>query len=733
MPEINNSSQFESLTATSDGVNVMPTIQATSHFFAEGNGYSQVVGKAFGPLSETQFRVTSAVTVSSQIYTICQGQVFVQPQSSNASKVNVILRPFKQPHQGISIKYFIYRGLNKTDFIEGTNVAAKGTNQFIDFIWAEFDKFYEDDTDPIPAFKGSFIGYPENIPNQPATDLIDKYLFKVNEVDPANGEEDPNFAFELPMIPRGISMGTVTGEVGIDIVLNSGDYSLENDVNPLKLNLGFARLADGVLDTANESTDFKKKLLKEATVRFMDIVAFYGSHANGSGKLFFDTSTTPLTTKEDIYGKLNAFPTKNRCYINIQSNRQRSYNFYNNYVYSDTDNTNMKIGISVDNLTLSTFGNLGWPVHIFENAQTGAEESGIICVRFLADNANLASTLFVQSGFLLSPHDRNFVSRENLLQTISEETPNVDPKYSKKIQFSIPKVGEEPIASIINVIYESRSLSALEHVSSSPPDPRSFDLKDIDDLFGPVNAVASNAQQNAQQLPVIVGNEEQIISFLSDTGVSTGVVRVKRVEDIIQTTNPVGTLRRYTYETIMNNISRDGSPFADNPSGAVEGSIGQAQQYIAEENNFYLPPSPYSISLGTFTDGLESILSLELKFNSEDSDVPTKKMLGITKQEHDLLGALVATHNLNNAKIYFDNLLGNDGSRYVSSEGIKYARYLLYVIAEDDDGQIKIYIPNEGIIVFSIDEFIFFSKNYSEPLFDLLSTNSQFNDILIPE
>ncbi len=107
MPNSNTSEQMGSMTATSDGVNVMPLLQAVSHFYMEGDAYAQTADQVFGAISESQFRTTARTTVSGNIYTICQGQIFVQPQTNDNSKVNLILRPFKQPVQGISIKYFI--------------------------------------------------------------------------------------------------------------------------------------------------------------------------------------------------------------------------------------------------------------------------------------------------------------------------------------------------------------------------------------------------------------------------------------------------------------------------------------------------------------------------------------------------------------------------------------------------------------------------------------------------
>src|SRR5690606_33957911 len=107
--------------------------------------------------------------------------------------------------------------------------------------------------------------------------------------------------FELPLIPRGVHIGNATGSVGIDIVLNNGEYYIENDPTPFRFDLSFARSAYYSLQTDAGNTNYENKLLKEIATQFMDIAALYGMHADGVGKLYVGEQTTALTTKEDIY------------------------------------------------------------------------------------------------------------------------------------------------------------------------------------------------------------------------------------------------------------------------------------------------------------------------------------------------------------------------------------------------------------------------------------------------
>ena len=112
---------------------------AQSHFFIEPGGFTQSETQAFGPVSSTKFNLTSRFSLISpqKAYSICKGVVLVQPQEDlNNGKVNLILRPYKQPFPGLNIKYFIYRGLRKSDFFikDGEYKVIAESGQTSDFI-----------------------------------------------------------------------------------------------------------------------------------------------------------------------------------------------------------------------------------------------------------------------------------------------------------------------------------------------------------------------------------------------------------------------------------------------------------------------------------------------------------------------------------------------------------------------------------------------------------------------
>uniref|UniRef100_UPI0005527153 hypothetical protein n=1 Tax=Flavobacterium daejeonense TaxID=350893 RepID=UPI0005527153 len=150
-----------------------------THFFIETGGFPiQLEEQSFGPKSATNFRVTSSfnLTEPKKAFAICKGVVLVQPQTGagNEEKVNLILRPYSQPFPGLNVKYFLYRGLQRSDFFT-TDSAPKiidsttTTSDFIKKINEDFHAFHDGRKDeqgnaiPVPDFTAKFIGYDESL------------------------------------------------------------------------------------------------------------------------------------------------------------------------------------------------------------------------------------------------------------------------------------------------------------------------------------------------------------------------------------------------------------------------------------------------------------------------------------------------------------------------------------------------------------------------------------------
>ncbi|MFK8008021.1 MAG: S8 family serine peptidase [Saprospiraceae bacterium] len=701
-----NFSNLNSLLSSRKGTNVIPSLQAKSHFFINGNNFTQNASQIFGPISNTQFRTTSKVNIigNQSIYSICSGQILIQPRSGNVSKVNVILRPFKQPIKGVSIKYIIYRNMNKNDFITSSNnIAAKTKTGFTNFIWNEFEKFYDNET--TPTFTGEYIGYSQNSIAQNESDLIDQYFHKITKVvNESTGEEDEQYAFELPIVPRGTHLGNVSGNFGIDIILNNG--AIHNNASTFKFDLKFARELEGIIDTAVESNSFKKKMMKESCLAFMDLAAYYGLHANGSGKLYYNDESSHLKTKEDIYDKLAGFLTKNNLYIYIQSNRQRSYNFYENYNISNTNANDLKIGVTEENLTETKFGTQGWPIHIFNDVQNTQTEDSQICLQLTTDN-HIQSGLYIQNGQLVSDNEENFVRREFLLQGSTNQTPDI---FTRPQKFISPAISSKTIATIVMLFYHGKQLEVEEFMPpGSTITPEVLLVKNIDDVFGLIEKSSFIKTNNENQFPSIIDNQLQLFSFSHSKNKSDlGVIRLKKVADKVQFGDDDTFIERVTYETLLQNIFRESSPLIKSTSASSENDIARIDDF---SNNYYQPENPYYYKIKTFSNSTKTINGLILEIKNK---IPSKKIIGISKTENSQIEQLINDNNLSNAKLYLKNTLLEESNFFKSSEGIKYKQYQLGLIAEENSGKLKFFQPTNSILLYTIDECVFFSYDYCE-------------------
>jgi len=439
------------------GRNVSKDLMPASSFFIDANAsFIQAPANKFGITGSGEsstFRTTAKITYTGNIFAVCQGFVLIQPNNSDPNKVNLILKPFSQPIKGLSIKYFIYRGLNRNSFFtaDGKVVSSGTLSEFITLIRKDFNEFYQKLNITVPPFLAEYIGYPSSDPNIPpnqqqkVTDLIDDYFFKTSQVE--NGIENAKGAYDLPIIPRGTHLGSVTGELGIDVVLDEGDYALENDPSPLQLNLGFARLSENILDPATVATVFQKKLLKESAANFMDIAAFYGMHAETKGKIYI-TPNTSVKDKDAIFNLIKDFKTCNTFYLYIQSNRQRSYNYYENY--KTAAGSNIKIGEDGDNLQQQTFATETWPVKIF-NATSYTK----YFLSLLHDKNYRGNLFFMEVGKQKGKNKKNnFVVEEDYINFAT----NIQLDYTLPVEFEI-----SGIASINRLVYLGANVSYVNN------------------------------------------------------------------------------------------------------------------------------------------------------------------------------------------------------------------------------------------------------------------------------
>jgi hypothetical protein len=468
-------------------------------------------------------------------------------------------------------------------------------------------------------------------------------------------------------------------------------------------------------------------LYKENATAFLDGAALYGLHANGAGKLYVAENETPLTTKDDIYGMMNGFYSKNKIYVYIQANRQRSYNFYDNYIVSDTNSNNLKIGETTGSLTETTFGTFERPIHETTTTVSSPVENTSFAFQLTTDNYADAS-MYVQLGRVASEHEENFIRDKNLLQ----QDPEIDQTFTQDIVVNINATASAVICSYVNVLCESREMLVEAYVPASDPtaDPQDIVIKDIDDVFGLLDAVIVNTPGSDVQLPTIINERLQIINF-PNTSANNDIAAVKyqKIEDRLLTDEEDTYVNRVTYETLLSDITRDASPYKSNNSSHIDSAKSSIQTYADNQNRFYEPRLPYKLEKSLFTDNETTVTGVSLTV--ADGSRPTKKIIGLLDTELLSLKSLMQTNNISNTRLYFIKQSISDKESFTSIENVKYYKYHVGVVGEDATGELKLFEPQDGIILYSLDQFVFASTKYSEYIPELRQKN--YTNIEIPE
>ncbi|SHH26927.1 hypothetical protein [Flavobacterium defluvii] len=701
-------------------------MSSQSHFFVESGGFTQSQQQAFGPQSSTEFNLTSKFTLDTpkKAYAICKGVVLVQPQTGSTDKVNLILRPYKQPFPGLNIKYFIYRGLQRGDFFttdSNPKIIQKTvqTSDFINKINDDFDAFHGNRKDaqnnpiPKPNFVAKYIGY-----NEEVTDLtipLSSFFFKESEFVEANNTFDETDDFELPMIDMGKSLGKFDqGEGGIDVVLNYGDYKHDFNNGEFDFNLEYARKAFASILVTGD-TPYKQKLQREQSVQFIDIAAFYGLFVPEYAVDIVSAGTQTTKRGVEIFNSIiNNFFTKNSWYIYIQSDRTRSYDFYGNYKIEDTSE-NLKTGLLANSegivpMTAVTYGTDGWPVLIDKQEQANTVTTNNLYLQFTTDNNN-NTAFYGQIATVANAQKDSFINADGLRIPPDEEGNYSD--LTTQIQLTTPAVQGKNIAALTILLYQGKINTYIaREVLDEEGNPAVINgvANYFDDVFSLIKAEPLLKLNGDDSYSRITSEKLNLINEFYDKkqqGIS--IVQTLTVNDVIETgVEETPTIERVTYLTeagdVMNNaVSAVGSITPDTKTTAsASGAV--------TKNKTYQLPDPYYYNLKLFTDSTQTITGLELK--TLDGSTPNKIILGLTKEENDTIKALI-TDNIKNPRLFLIDLFEDDND-LISPENIIYQKYKVAIVAENENGDTELFEPINDVFVYSLDINYHFSKGYSE-------------------
>jgi hypothetical protein len=698
-----------------------------SHFFIESGGFSQNdETQSFGPVSPGEFRLTSKFTLASpkKAFSICKGVILVQPQTGDTTKVNLILRPYKQPFPGLNVKYFIYRGLQKSDFFTGTEptiISGSGTSDFINKINTDFHAFNDNRKDaqnnpiPVPAFTAKYIGYDTAILDSV---LLSSLFFKESEFVAAGNTFDEKDNFELPLIDIGKSLGNFAiGECGIDVVLNYGDYKHNFNNSEFVFNLEYARKAEAKITLAG--TPLEQKLQREQSTQFIDIAAFYGLYTS-EGKVTVDVAGTKADKKGTaIYNEvINNFATKNNWYIYIQGDRTRSYDFYGDYkIIKGTGTANIKTGLLADPdtqvaaMTEGQYGTKGWPLMINTQEQATHPANNKLYLQLVTDNNNNAA-LYGQIANITNAQKDNFFNADGL-RLPADANGNYS-RLTTTVQLTTPATTDgKNIANLSLLLYQGVSYdykAGTTQDANGNTIPLNGQPNFFDDVFSLISAEPLLKLNDDSAFSKMTSEKLNLINQYYDKK-QQGITAVQTltVNDVIETgVEATPTLARVTYLTeagdVMNNaVSTTGSTTPDTKTSAsASGAVTKSKTYEL--------PDPYYYNLKLFTDSTQTITGLELK--TVDGSTPNKIILGLTKAENDSIKAKI-TDGLKNPRLFLIDLF-EDGNELLSPENIKYQKYKVAIVAENTNGSRELFSPATDLMVYSLDRKYHFSKGYSE-------------------
>jgi hypothetical protein len=736
-------------------IKTLQNMSTQSHFFIESGGLpEQQTSQSFGP-RESNFRLTSSFTlplnVTKKAFSICKGVVLVQPQkpdleTSPTTKVNLILRPYKQPFPGLNVKYFVYRGLQLEDFFIKENNELKiladnptVNSDFINKINEDFKAFHEGRKDvqgnliTPPPFRAKYIGY-DTSPEIPDTTLLSSFFFKESEfvaaTEGGEGVFDEKDNFELPMIDIGKSLGNFTGDCGIDVVLNYGDYQHNFDNSEFAFDLKYARAKEAEISLSGN--DVEKKLQREQSTQFIDIAAFYGLFVP-EGIVTTVTSGTKTKRKgSEIYNEVvSKFATKNNWYVYIQSDRTRSYDFYGNYKINTTGTENLKTGLLANTetgivpMTAATYGTLGWPVLINTQSQANTVTTNNLYLQLTTDNNN-NTALYGQIAEIANAQKDNFINADRL-----RLPPDAEGNYSNltsAIQLTTPAAAGKNIATLNILLYEGKVNTYTFEVTTDEGVVITYGKANFfDDVFSLIHAKPLLKLGDDTSFSKMTSEKLNLINEFYDKkqqGIS--IVQTLTVNDVIETgIEEPATVARVAYITeagdVMNNaVSATGSTTPDTKTSAsASGAVTKSKMYEL--------PDPYYYNLKLFIDGGQTITGLELK--TLDGSAPNKIILGLTQDENLKIQALI-TPGLKNPRLFLIDLF-EDGNELISPENIKYQKYKVGFVAENDEGINKLFKPegDDTVFVYSLDRRYHFSKGYSEYMEETENLINQLIDL----
>lgn len=348
------------------------------HFLTEYDKVEQSSGNKFGPISDSQYRVTSKLTLKTgnsfaKVYAAFKGYVMLFDQIDVANTVesnyvNLILIPITNSQSQLTpgIQYLVYRGLKRSDIM-----TANGSNwQIVNSNTTELmEKFLatsgiNHDLDDL-MFKNysQYANFNSNNPSTKTNIPLSEPLYNYYS----------QYCAERFAVDEGTHIGQFDTEgLGIDVV------TFEYKFRP---NMNFAHQKETIFDVSdvtgynsshnpgNESASVLA--FRERIHNFIDLAVLYSIHQEVKVTYHENDNKQLGIGGQQLYDKLICvFATKNTIYFDIRNNNDYSLNFYQDYQNSNYENLNLKV--NNDSEIPKIYYTNKWPILIL-NQQIGKE------------------------------------------------------------------------------------------------------------------------------------------------------------------------------------------------------------------------------------------------------------------------------------------------------------------------------------------------------------------------
>jgi len=565
---------------------------ASTYLFANASELPiQNTSNGFGQIDANQFRVTSFFTGSNiMAYGVLNGKVMIVQNGSQSDTVNLILKPTERPTWLPAIKFFIYRGLLKSDFFVGS-----GDSQLADAATSNFL------TDIYKGQNQSKIVETFNLIKTVSGSKTIEEIF-----------ENALYNFPLLSVKTSKSLGHFNGSgFGFEIILDEpGTTTLLSTVTT----------SQNIVDLTGLTGAAKFEKSYEI-LKYMDPAAYYASFGY-KDKGSVGTNISEDTRKDDnVYDIVQKFATKNQVLLDIRDQ-------FGLPICTTNNTVNFKLSLSDSTASGSTptaYLNLNsWPLYLVDNSGFGT--SGTIGGR---NYLNLKISLpfsGVAPVYYLS-----FAAWKNSFPSVNDpakfSTATIVTGYSSDAEISLQLASgttNTPMSSLIKLqLFDIGSANAVDFSTQVPNTPV-YQTSPIQ-LYNLLAPNLSNPIKIDQTVSLSVAPSIKLINY---RGAVNALKTGTAVDDIGETcfafrslakitpsNLPTSKMTNYKLPTLATTFNLDTVNGITNKE--TPGNVQSFFQTLAEKSTYQITPNLsrqgityYKIN---FTDSSNSINCMEIR------------------------------------------------------------------------------------------------------------------------